>query len=307
MTTLATTIVTEAGARALADALGDHPRFGERSIEAGEIEPDRWRVGVYFEEEPDAGDTAALARVLSEMAPEAATFTLETLPDIDWVAKSLEGLTPVRAGRFLIHGRHDRQRVTPGDLAIEIEANLAFGTGHHGTTAGCLMAIDRLAKERPIRRALDVGTGSGILAIAIARHAPAAKIVATDIDPVAVAIARTNMKLNGTARIATAVGGTLGLPAIRKSSPYDLIVANILAGPLVALAPSTCRNLAAGGTVILSGLLVDQKRRVAAAYIGQKLRLVRTIVIDGWATLVLAAPGARPRRRRDSGDAPTRN
>ena len=296
MTILATTTVRELEVRAFADALADDPRLGERSIAASEIAPDRWRVGVYFEAEPDAEDRAALARILATMAPKAAAFAMETLPDTDWVAKSLEGLAPVRAGRFLIHGRHDRRRVMPNDLAVEIEANLAFGTGHHGTTAGCLAAIDRLAKERPIRSALDVGTGSGILAIAIARRSRDAAIVASDIDPVAVRVARDNVRLNGVGgRIVTAVGGTLDLPAIRRRAPYDLIVANILAGPLVALAPAICRNLAAGGTVILSGVLTGQQRRVAAAYIGQGLRLVRATVIGEWVTLVLAAPARRTR------------
>lgn len=288
MTILATTTVTEAGAQRLADALADHPQLGERSIEAGEIGPNRWRVGVYFEETPDAADLATLAKILAAVAPEAPGFALETLPDVDWVAKSLEGLAPVRAGRFVIHGRHDRHRVTPADLAIEIEANLAFGTGHHGTTAGCLLAIDRLAKERPIRRALDIGTGSGILAIAIARREPSATIVASDIDPVAVAVARANMRLNGVGgRIATAVGAGLALPAIQRAAPYDLIVANILAGPLVALAPAIRRALVPGGTVVLSGLLTTQKRRLSAAYRGLRLKRAGEISIGEWTTLIL--------------------
>lgn len=290
MTLLATTIVTEAEARALSDALADDALLAERSIEATEVAPDQWRVGVYFLDAPTDDETAALARTLATAAPGALPFVAEALPDIDWVAKSLEGLKPVRAGRFLIHGRHDRHRVQPGDLGIEIEAGLAFGTGHHGTTAGCLLAIDRLAKQRPILRALDVGTGSGVLAIAIAKREKDARIVASDIDPVAVAVARDNMRANGAARITTAVGAGLDLPAIRRHAPYDLIVANILAGPLVMLAPAIRRSLASGGTVILSGLLADQQRRVIAAYRSVGLVLVGASVIDDWATLVLRLP-----------------
>lgn len=290
MTILATTTMTEAEARAFGDALAHDVVLSERSSEATEAAPGRWRAGVYFELQPTAAERDALARLLTAIAPKAAPFSFETLPDIDWVAKSLEGLAPVRAGRFLIHGGHDRHRVLPGDLAIEIEAGLAFGTGHHGTTTGCLLAIDRLAKERPIRRALDVGTGSGVLAIAIAKRAPDARIVASDIDPVAVAVARANMRANGARRIVTAVGPGLGLPAIRRNAPYDLIVANILAGPLVALAPAIRRNLAPGGTVILSGLLAEQRRRVAAAYRSVGLTMVRATIIEDWATLVLSAP-----------------
>lgn len=289
MTILATTTMTEAEARGFGDALAEDTILSERSSEATEAAPGQWRAGVYFETDPTADERQALARLLGAVAPDAPAFRFDALPDIDWVAKSLEGLAPVRAGRFLIHGSHDRHRVSPGDLAIEIEAGLAFGTGHHGTTSGCLLAIDQLAKERPIRRALDVGTGSGVLAIAIAKRAPRAIIVASDIDPVAVAVARANMRANGTGRIATAVGPGLNLPAIRQNALYDLIVANILAGPLVALAPAIRRHLAPGGTVILSGLLADQKRRVAAAYRSVGLAMVHTTIIDDWATLVLSS------------------
>jgi ribosomal protein L11 methyltransferase len=296
MTFLATTIVTEAAARTLADAAEDDAHLGGRSVAIEELGTDRWRIVVYFDAEPDPDDVAALARLLTAAEADAVPFVIEKLPDADWVAKSLEGLPPVRAGRFLIHGSHDRARVGANDLGIEIEAGLAFGTGHHGTTAACLLAIDQLAKSRPIRRALDVGTGSGVLAIAIARRAPAARIVASDIDPVAVVVARANMRLNGTgARIVTAIGPGLGLAAIRRNAPYDLIVANILAGPLVALAPAIRRNLAPGGMVILSGLLTEQRRRVAAAYRSVGMRAVRTITIGEWATLVLSAAVRSPR------------
>ncbi|MCR4281691.1 MAG: 50S ribosomal protein L11 methyltransferase [Bauldia sp.] len=243
---------------------------------------------MYFEARPSPAERDALAQLARAAAGGGAQpFALQALPPTDWVAKSLRELSPVRAGRFLVHGRHDRSRALPNDIAIEIDAGLAFGTGHHGTTAGCLIAIDRLAGRRPIVNALDLGTGSGVLAIAIARRAKAA-VVAGDIDPVAVAVARDNARLNGVAsRVTTVVATGFGARAIRAHAPYDLIVANILAAPLVALANDVRRNLAPGGSVILSGLLTTQRRRVAAMYRCQGLRPTDAIVIGGWATLVL--------------------
>ena len=182
------------------------------------------------------------------------------------MAKSLEGLKPVRAGRFLVFGRHDRDRLKPNDLGIEIEAGQAFGTGHHGTTAGCLIAIAQEAKTRPIRNALDVGSGSGVLAIALAKLAKA-RVLASDIDPVATRVAEENVRLNGVAahvRCITAAG--LNGRAFAERTPADLIVANILAGPLAALAPAIRRAVAPGGTVILSGLLPEQRARIVATY-----------------------------------------
>ncbi|MBZ0228103.1 MAG: 50S ribosomal protein L11 methyltransferase, partial [Bauldia sp.] len=179
------------------------------------------------------------------------------------------------------------------DLAIEIEAGQAFGTGHHGTTAGCLVAIDRLAKSRRIANALDIGTGSGVLAIAIARRAKA-PVLASDIDPVAVAVARENVAKNGAAGfVETFTAAGLGDRRFAARAPFDLIVANILAGPLAALAPAIRRKLANGGTVILSGLLPDQKARIVSAYRRQGLRLVGALVLDGWLTLTFVRPAGR--------------
>jgi ribosomal protein L11 methyltransferase len=275
---------------AVADAIGRDAHLGELGHDLHEAAADRWQVCVYFADRPDAADSAALVRALREAGAPAAAFDVTPLPETDWVAKSLAALAPVRAERFLVHGRHDRARVLPNDIAIEIEAGLAFGTGHHGTTSGCLTAIDRLARSRPIRNALDLGTGSGLLAIAIAKRMKAT-VVASDIDPVAVAVARENTRLNGVGgSVATAVADGLNARAIGARAPYDLIVANILAGPLVALAPAIRRNLAPGGTVILSGLLTTQARRVAAIYRGQGLRREGAILLGEWATLVLRRP-----------------
>jgi ribosomal protein L11 methyltransferase len=282
MTMIASIALAEAPARALAEALDEDAVLGSRSMDLTELAPDAWRVTVYFEDAPDAAETAALQRLAGD-----GQFELEELPDLDWVAKSLEGLAPVRAGRFLVHGQHDRAAVRPNDIAIEIEAGLAFGTGHHGTTAGCLLAIEQVARRRPIVNALDLGTGSGVLAIAIARRTHAT-VTASDIDPVAVRVAAANVHLNGVAtRVHTLTAAGLANREIEANAPYDLIVANILAGPLVTLAPGICRSLAPGGDVILSGLLTEQRRRVAAAYYAQGLSFRRAGVIDDWVTLTL--------------------
>jgi ribosomal protein L11 methyltransferase len=284
---VATVILPEARARATVAAIEADDRLADLSLDLHELAADRWQVSVYFGGKPDVGESAALAGALRAAGAEGASFGIEALPETDWVAKSLAALSPVRAGRFLVHGRHDRGRVLPNDIAIEIEAGLAFGTGHHGTTAGCLAAIDRLARSRPVRNALDLGTGSAVLAIAIARRTKA-HVVASDIDPVAVAVARANVRLNGVAALVrTVVADGLGNRVIQRQAPYDLIVANILAGPLVALAPAIRRSLAPGGMAIVSGLLTTQARRVAAIYRGQGMRRVGAIVLGEWATLVL--------------------
>ena len=285
MSTTATLSTSEENAAALMAAIADDPLLGERTIDANEVAAGRWQVIVYFEDAPDAATRAALARF--------GGFTIAGLPETDWVAKSLQGLKPVRAGRFLIHGAHDRDQVKPNDIAIEIEAGQAFGTGHHGTTTGCLIAIDREAKARRIRNALDVGTGAGVLAIALAKLAKA-RVLASDIDPVATRVAEENVRLNGVARYVrtlTAVG--LNGRAFAERAPYDLVVANILAGPLAALAPAIRGAIAPGGTVILSGLLPEQRARIVATYRASGLVLVRSMIVDGWLTLALR----RPRRR----------
>ena len=211
----------------------------------------------------------------------------EVLPDIDWVQKSLEGLKPVRAGRFFVHGSHDRPSRRTGDLAIEIEAGLAFGTGHHGTTAGCLEMMTAVARRERPRNALDLGTGSGVLAIALAKMARI-RVLATDIDPVATNVARDNARLNGTLPwVETATAAGFGDPVFARRGPFDLIVANILARPLMALAPSMGPQLAPGGSLILSGILDRQRDAVVAAYVNQRFRHLRTLSREGWVTLHL--------------------
>ncbi|RUW50106.1 50S ribosomal protein L11 methyltransferase [Mesorhizobium sp. M1A.F.Ca.ET.072.01.1.1] len=211
----------------------------------------------------------------------------EALPDIDWVARSLEGLKPVRAGRFFVHGAHDRDKRRSGDLAIEIEAGLAFGTGHHGTTAGCLELLEQVVlRERP-GNALDLGTGSAVLAIALAKlaHIP---VLATDIDPVAVRVAATNARLNRVkALVETVTAPGFHHPIFARRAPFDLIVANILARPLMRLAPEMARHIRLGGSLVLSGILDRQRDAVISAYVGQSFRHVRTLHREGWVTIHL--------------------
>lgn len=211
----------------------------------------------------------------------------EALPDIDWVARSLEGLKPVRAGRFFVHGAHDRGKRHSSDLAIEIEAGLAFGTGHHGTTAGCLEMLDQVVRRERPRNALDLGTGSAVLAIALAKlaHIP---VLATDIDPVAVRVAAANARLNhvkGLVETVTAPG--FHHPIFARRAPFDLIVANILARPLMRLAPQMARHIKLGGSLVLSGILDRQRDAVISAYVGQAFRHVRTLHREGWVTIHL--------------------
>lgn len=264
--------------------------FGEEDYALGTTEVDEkrdlWEASVYMMAHEEDELRQRMARGLSFAYPQA-TIERETIPDLDWIAKSLEGLKPVRAGRFLVHGSHDRDKVRLNDVGIEIDAGQAFGTGHHGTTAGCLEVIDTVARARPIRNALDLGTGSGVLAIALRkiRNIP---ILATDIDPVAVKVAKENARRNGIAsglRLVSAPG--FHSPAFAQDGPFDLIIANILARPLMKMAPQLAANLAPGGSVVLSGILAAQRWKVLAAYNGVNLRHMRTIWRNGWVTIHL--------------------
>jgi ribosomal protein L11 methyltransferase len=226
---------------------------------------------------------------------EADRALFEVLARTDWVKTSLEGLRPVRAGRFLVHGAHDREQRRPGDLAIEIEAALAFGTGHHGTTKGCLLAMVRELRRRRPRHVLDVGTGTGILALAAAK-AVRRRVVAGDIDAEAVRVARENARLNGVGSLIAFYTG----PGVRhaladRRGRFDLVTANILARPLRRLAPALARVLAPDGTMILSGLLPGDVPGVLAAYAAQGLRLRSRSLIEGWATLDMKRGGVGPR------------
>lgn len=250
-------------------------------IEADEAE-DLHEVSVYFES-PDEVSEAELDEAFSGFER-----VREDIPETDWMAQVLADLKPVRAGRFLVHGAHDRERVGPNDLAIEIEAGQAFGTGHHGTTAGCLTLIEEVVRRRRPGNALDLGTGSAVLAIGIAKLARV-PVLATDIDPVAVAVARENVRQNQVhTLVETGVATGFGSPLFRNYAPFDLIVANILAGPLMKLAPTVSRHLSPWGDLVLSGILARQRNAVLAAYRVQGLNHRKTLQRGEWVTLHLS-------------------
>ena len=245
-----------------------------------------WIIEVYFGFEPDqAGVRDLVACVAGAELAASAEFSL--VSQDEWLAASFEGLEAVREGRFVVHGAHARDRVNTGDIGIEIEAALAFGTGHHGSTRGCLAMLNDVARRRRPRAILDVGTGAAVLAIAAARrfHRP---VQAGDIDAVAVAAAAANARRNRAGsyvRPVQAVG--VAHPALRAGAPYDLIFGNILAGPLRALAPRLEPLLAPGGELILSGLLASDVPGVLSAYRAQGIFLTKRRDIEGWATLLL--------------------
>ncbi len=219
----------------------------------------------------------------------ALTLATEVLADADWLAMALSGLPPVRAGRFFVYGMHDRGRTPPNTVNLRIEAGAAFGTGHHGTTVGCLLAYDTLLKRRRFPRVLDVGAGTGVLGIAAAATG-SRTVVGTDIDPVSVRISKENAAVNHVrARFLHASG--LDARAVREAGPYDLVFANILARPLVVLAQDICGALKPGGVAVLSGLLRTQERFVRAAYLNRGFTLQRRLRRDAWCTLVLRRAG----------------
>lgn len=245
-----------------------------------------FEVSVYVDTTPIKDVRAKIAEALQTPVDRLA-LGKEALGDVDWVARSLEGLGAVHAGRFVIHGAHQRDAARAGAIGIEIEAGQAFGTGHHGTTSGCLIMLDRLIARRRPAISLDLGTGSAVLAIGIAKRART-PVLATDIDPVATRIAVANARLNGVhdlVHCATAPG--FAHRAFAEAGPFDLIIANILARPLMTMAPDIARHLAAGGDVILSGILAEQRWRVLAAFRLAGLYHRRTLDRDGWVTLHL--------------------
>lgn len=283
-TFVARLVTDEKRARRIADLLGESFDPAETAVAAFEAPDLTWLVEVYFRDPPDQ---AAVTELIAVAAGEPVDVTFDAFAEKDWVQASLDGLAPVPAGRFTIHGSHDRDKVPNNTIAIEIEAALAFGTGHHGTTRGCLLALDALLKTRSPRRPIDIGTGTGVLAIAAARVLKR-RVIASDIDPVAIATARNNIRFNKAAAYITPVvaRGTTNRTIV-SNGPYDLVFANILVGPLVRLAAPIGRLLAPRATVILSGLLHAHANAALSAYRQQGLYLVRRYRIDEWTTLVL--------------------
>jgi len=262
-------------------------------LSLSEIDEDQalYEISLYIPAQADIdGITSSFCRFGDLSAQD---VKIEILPDIDWVRHALDGLAPVRVGRFFIHGSHDRSHIQPHNLAIEIDAGQAFGTGHHGTTCGCLEMIERIMRRDHPRHVLDLGTGSGVLAIAAAKkqRSPTnvhAKILASDIDPIATHVARDNVRLNGVApRIECLTAAGLHHRQFAKLAPFDLIIANILARPLMQLAPKIAPIIKKNGSVILSGLLDSQRDNVLAAFRNQGLYHQASLHNQGWATLHL--------------------
>jgi ribosomal protein L11 methyltransferase len=288
-TFVARLVASESPARRVADLLSESLDPAEVVCAAFERPDKRWQVDLHFRDRPEptglrkmialaGGDKLASSLVVEKVAPR------------DWIKESLIGLRPVTAGRFVVHGAHDRARVPSHCVGLEIEAATAFGTGHHGTTRGCLLALDALARRpyRP-RRILDIGTGTGVLAIAAAKifRMP---VLAVDIDPRSVAVARDNARLNGVGSLVTVVHGAgLRAPDVIKRAPFDLVLANILLRPLQRLAAPVARQLVPNARVVISGVLTAQANAALGAYRSQGLMLERSFALDGWFTPVMVA------------------
>ncbi|MDO5658019.1 MAG: 50S ribosomal protein L11 methyltransferase [Paracoccus sp. (in: a-proteobacteria)] len=247
---------------------------------------DLWEVGIYFTDAPDEIGLALLAAAQGTQP-----FVISELPEVDWVAHVRRELSPVEAGRFFVHGGHDADRVPEGVEALLIEAAMAFGTGHHGTTKGCLLALEHLLGEGVVAdRVADIGCGTAVLAMAAARVWPDAMVFASDIDPIAVETAAANVTANdlaGRVEVLEAMG--FDNPRLREAAPFDLIFANILKQPLIDLAPDMARMIAPEGRVILSGILAQQGDEVIAAYEAQGFALRRTEDMGEWLALTMQA------------------
>jgi len=280
----------EFSAKRIDDLLTESFEEGQAAIAAFESPEGRWDVTVHFADPPNEASIRELVSLASDDTV-ADSIVFDSIEAKDWVKESLEGLVPVRAGRFIVHGQHDRDKVRPNQLGIEIEAALAFGTGHHGTTRGCLIYLDYVLRAKAPKRMLDLGTGTGVLAIAAAK-ATKRRVLATDIDPMSVKVARENMRLNGVGNLVDTVCATgFSSPAFGDRAPFDLILANILANPLRAMSTDMARHLTRNGMVILSGLLPHQAMSVIAAYRARGLVLRKHQIIEGWSSLLMQRAG----------------
>lgn len=279
-----TTLAGEEAAYALADdleAVTPEPTgVGVFEIEDGS---GLWEVGAYFTESPDAGALAVLS-ALHDAKP----FTISEIPDQDWVSKVQRELSPVVAGRFFVHGAHDADKVPADAVPLLIEAQMAFGTGHHGTTLGCLRALDALLEAGVTpRNVADIGCGTAVLAMAAAKVLEA-RIIASDIDPVAVDVAAANVAANGlSGRVDCVTATGFDHPKLAASAPFDLVFANILKGPLAALAPDIAEHVAGHGHVILSGILNEQATEMIEIYQQNGFNLIKSDQIVDWTTLTI--------------------
>ena len=283
-------IGNEPAAKRVVDLLNESLYEGQAAITAYEGPGGRWDIIVHFAEPPDENAIRDLVGLAA--GDEAAQgLAFDTVEAKDWVKATLDELVPVRAGRFVVHGQHDRARVPANKLGIEIEAALAFGTGHHGTTRGCLLLLDHVLKAHQPRRVLDLGTGTGVLAIAAAK-ALHIGVLASDIDPPSVHVARENARLNETGHLVEMIRATgFSAPQFVAAAPFDLVLANILANPLRQLAAPMARHLAPSALVILSGLLTHQAPSVMAAYRARGLVPQKHLRIEGWSSLLLRNAG----------------
>ncbi|MGG7565324.1 50S ribosomal protein L11 methyltransferase [Rhodovulum sp. DZ06] len=285
--TALTTIPGEKPAYALGEAM-EELAIAPHALAVLEIEDGSglWEVGGYYGEKPDEVQLDILAAMHGAKA-----FAVSKLEDRDWVAQVRRELTPVEAGRFVVHGAHDRDGVDSQKLSLEIEAAMAFGTGHHGTTRGCLLALDGLIRQGwAPRRVADIGCGTGVLAMGAAK-ALRVPCVATDIDPVAVRTARANVKHNGLSPwVRTGLSVGFRSPLIREAAPFDLVFANILARPLRGLAKDMFAHIAPGGHAVLSGILNPQATWVESCYLSNGFVRSERIVLGDWTTLVLRKP-----------------
>ncbi len=282
--TALTTLPDPSKAQALGDAMEtltpEPTGIGVFEVEDGS---GLYEVGGYFIEPPDQAGLALLASMHG-----ARPFAVSELPDRDWVALVKRELSPVYAGRFVVYGGHHRGNVPDNLIGLEIEAAMAFGTGHHGTTKGCLLSYDKLLKARMVaRNVADIGAGTAVLAMAAARSG-AAQVLASDIDPIATQTALANVAANtlqGKVQCVTATG--FRHPLIRRRAPYDLIFANILAGPLKGMAADMAAHAGAGTVLILSGILNEQARGVENIYAGHGFHRLDRRTIGEWTTLTL--------------------
>jgi ribosomal protein L11 methyltransferase len=297
ITALAPRGVVEAALVAHEDALDWDPELVLSGSEIAEARPEDWRLEVWLPRPPSDSDRAAVAALFAVEAP---PFTIEQLPETDWITQSQQRLEPIRAGRFHVHTPEHPSLGVPGIRDFTIPASRAFGTGQHATTSGCLAMLTHMKRQGVIVRNLaDIGTGTGLLAFAALNLWPRALATASDIDPVCAGVVAENAERNGV-RIGAGPGALIMTVAdgmndllVQARGPYDLVVANILAGPLVALAPDFAEALVPGGQLLLAGLLETQEPQVRAAYRRAGLRLAARLVAGDWSILWLRRRSAR--------------